>query len=277
MIRQRTLANILCFSYNLPVDDLSQHMDKTLLQKLGLTPKEVKLYLKLLELGHSPANPLSKRLNENRTTTYSLLQSLENKGFVSHLAKEGVKYFIPADPSLLINSYFKDATKLKDLLPQLLAIHNQSGDKPKITFYEGVSGLTQIAEQLLEVPGSTRDSFMGLDVTVIHPEFKEYIEKDFLPRRIELGIKYRGIVTGYMPMSVKHSKTEKAHLRELKHVDPQKFPIKLHVDIFQPNKVALYSYAEDEMVGVVIEHESFFITMKTVFTLAWAGVDSVAQ
>jgi len=35
--------------------------------------------------------------------------------------------------------------------------------------------------------------------------------------------------------------------------------------------VALYSYAKEEMMGVVIEHESFYKTMKTVFKLAWMG------
>lgn len=248
-------------------------MDQNLLQKLGMTKKEVKLYLKLLELGHSPAHSLAKRIEEPRTTTYSLLQSLENKGFVSFITKSGIKYFIPADPSLLINHHFENAKQLKAILPQLLAINNKSGQKPKITFYEGLEGIKQIAEQLLEVPGSVRESFMGLDPATIHPEMKKYIEEDFLARRIALGITYRGIVTGYMPMSVKHQKTETAHLREIKYVDPKRFPIKLHVDIFPHNKVALYSYAKDEMMGVVIEHESFFTTMKTAFAFAWAGVD----
>ena len=250
-------------------------MDVTYLQKLGLNPKEIKLYLKLLELGSSSANPLSKRIDENRTTTYSLLNSMEKKGAVSYFMKNNVKYYSPSDPKILIGRFLDDAKALKELLPELLAINNQYGQKPKITFYEGVNGIKQICETLLEVPGSTRESFMGIDQKKIHPEIKKYFEQDIINRRIALGINYRGIVTGYIPMGDQHPKNEKGQLRQLKFVDQKKFPIKIHIDIFPNNKVALYSYNVDEMIGVIIEHESFFITMKTAFQLAWAGVDVV--
>jgi len=248
-------------------------MNIKLLEKLGMTVREIKIYLKLLELGECGANTLSKRLEENRTSTYSLLLSLQKKGFVSYMIKHGVKYFVPMDPKLLIERYFEGAKSLKSILPELLAIHNQFEQKPKITFYEGVNGIKQIGEILLEVPNSVRDSFMGVDKKTIHPEIKKYYEEDFIPRRIELGIKYRGIVAGYIPMSIKHEKTQKGQLRELKYVDPKKLPIKNHIDIFPNNKVALYSYHKDEMMGVIIEHEAFYATMKTVFALAWAGVE----
>lgn len=249
-------------------------MDSRILQKLGMTNKEVRVYLKLLELGSSAVSILAKKLNENRTSTYSLLQSMQNKGLVSYLTKNKIKYFVAGDPGILINQYSQSAKGLKALLPQLLAINNQYGQKPKITFYEGVSGIKQIGELLLEVPGSTRESFMGLDEKTIHPEVKKYYEEDFINRRIELGIKYRGIITGSIPMGNNHPKSEIGQLRELKQVDPKIFPIKIHIDIFPNNKVALYSYHRDELMGVVIEHEAFYTSMRTAFKLAWAGVDT---
>ncbi|MBP9718409.1 hypothetical protein KBD59_03890 [Candidatus Gracilibacteria bacterium] len=248
-------------------------MNQKLLEKLGMSDKEVGVYLKLLEVGTSGANSLALRLNENRTTTYSLLLALQKKGFVSYYLRAGVKIFVPTEPNVLINKYMEDAKGLSTILPQLLALSNTAATKPKITFYEGLSGIKQIAEILLEEPCSVRESFMGLEEETVHPEMKKYLEEDFLPRRIELGILYRGIVAGYVPMTKKYPQTEKGHLRELKYVDPKKFPIKIHVDIFPRNKVAIYSYHRDDMIGVIIEHEHFFTTMKSVFRLAWAGVD----
>src|SRR3989339_580106 len=163
---------------------------------------------------------------------------------------------------------------LKSFLPELLAITNKYAQKPKITFYEGVEGIKQIGEMLLEIPGSTRYSFMGFDKNTIHPEVNKYYEEDFLNRRIARGIKYIGIVTGSLPMATQYSHDDKSHLRELKYIDAKIFPIQIHIDIFEKNKVAIYSYHKDDLVGVVIEHEHFYITMKTVFKLAWAGVDS---
>lgn len=247
-------------------------MDLKLLKKLGMDAKEVKLYVKLLELGVSSAGALAIRTESVRTSTYSLLNSMIKKGYVSYITKKGVKYYSAADPRALIDHYFDGAKMLKVLLPELLAISNRHGQKPKITFYEGVEGIKQICEILLEVPGSIRESFMGVDEEKIHPEIKRYFEEDFINRRIELGIKYRGIITGYIPMGTQHEKDEEGQLRELKYVDPKKFPIRIHIDISPSNKVALYSYNRDEMMGVVIEHEAFHETMRTVFKLAWAGV-----
>lgn len=246
-------------------------MDLKLLKKLGMDAKEVKLYVKLLELGICSAGVLAKRTESIRTSTYSLLNSMINKGYVSFITKKGVKYYSAIDPRVLIDHYFDGAKALKILLPELLAISNAHGQKPKITFYEGVEGIKQICETLLEVPMSTRLSFMGIDERKIHPEIKRYFEEDFINRRVELQIKYKGIVTGYIPMGNLHKPTEEGQNRELKFVDPDKFPIQIQIDIFPRNKVVLYSYNRDEMMGVIIEHEAFYNTMKTAFNLAWAG------
>ena len=250
------------------------NLDQNLLKKLDMTPRESKIYLKLLEFGESGANVLAKSIGENRTSTYSLLNAMRKKGLISFYVRNKVKYFVPTDPTFLINKFMEGAKGLQKMLPELLAVQNKfSKTKPKITFYEGVEGIKKIGEILLEAPGSTRLSFMCIDEKTIHPEIKKYYEEDFVNRRIELGITYRGIVAGYIPMGSRHAATEKGQLRKLKYIDSKKLPIRIQIDIFPYNKVALYSYHKDELVGVIIEHEDFYSTMQTVFELAWAGVE----
>ena len=250
-------------------------MHQKLLENLNMNPKEIKLYLKLLEFGEVGAHVLSKSIVENRTTTYSLLNAMIKKGFVSYTKKGQIKYFSATSPQILVEHFFDDAVQLKKILPELMAIMNKGGQKPKITFYEGVEGIKQIGEILLEVPGSVRESFMGFDPNTIHPEIKKYYETDFVNRRIQKGILYRGIVTGLPPMGDQYKIDDKDQLRELKYIDAKILPIKIHIDIFPRNKIAIYSYHKDEMIGIIIEHESFYATMKTVFALAWAGVENV--
>lgn len=246
-------------------------MDLKILEKLNMTSKETKLYLMLLEYGAVPASTLARKLEENRTSTYSLLNAMQKKGFVSFYVRKKIKYFTAADPKVLIEHNLAEAKRLKEFLPELMAIHNKYGEKPKITFYEGVEGIKQICETLFEVPDSMRDSFMGIKEESIHPEIMRYFEEDFVNRRIEKNITYRGIVMGTLPYGDKYDKTAKDQKRELKFVDEKKFPIKIHIDIYQHNKVALYSYDKDEMMGVIIESPSFYTTMKTAFALAWLG------
>ncbi len=247
-------------------------MNNGLLEKLGMGKKEIKLYLKLLEMGSSRANTLAKSIGENRTSTYSLLNSMLKKGLVNFYKKTNIKYYAATSPRILIEGMKDDASQLMKMLPELIAITNQYAQKPRITFYEGVEGIKQIAKTMLEVPDSSRDSFMGIDEKKMHPEMMKYINDEFLPLRVSKNISYRGIVSGFVPISKKLPKTQKGHLRELKYVDPKKFPLKIHVDVYEKNKVAIFSYHKDEMMGVIIEHESFYRTMKTVFQLAWNGL-----
>lgn len=252
-------------------------MNESILQNIGMSQKQAKAYLRLLILGTVAASTLAKQIDENRTSTYSLLNSMIKKGFVSYIEKRGIKYYSAADPRVLLEHNLSTAKMLFDYLPELMAIQNQYGQKPKITFYEGLEGIKQICETLLEVPGSVRDSFMGIEEKTIHPEIKKYFEEDFITRRISKGIKFRGIITGYIPYSKKYPKSVKGQNREVKYINAKKFPIKIHIDIYPHNKVALYSYHKDEMMGVIIESASFYTTMKTVFALAWAGVNNVKK
>jgi hypothetical protein len=167
--------------------------------------------------------------------------------------------------------YIENGNILNSLIPQLLALQNIHDQKPKITFYEGVEGIKQICETLLEVPDSTRESFMGINEQSIHPEIKRYFEEEFIPRRIQINQKFRGIITGYVPLSQSHPDSHEGQKREVKYVDAKNFPIQIQIDIYPQNKVALYSYDKDVMMGVVIEHEAFYNTMTTVFKLAWNG------
>jgi len=202
-------------------------MRTELLEKLGMNSKQVKLYLLLLELGSVGVNVLAKMAEENRTSVYSTLNSMMKKGFVGFKTKRGVKSYFATNPSVLISSYVQIGGLLKEFLPELMAIQNNHKQKPKITFYEGLGGIKQIAEMLLEVPNSVRESFMGFEESEVHLEMQRYIEEGFLKRRIDSGIFYRGIVNKYVPMSRNHEHTEKAHLRELRYVDPDEFPLSI--------------------------------------------------
>ncbi len=237
-----------------------------------MTQKEIKIYLKLLEYGSARANILAKATNENRTSTYSLLNSMLKKGLVNYYKKANIKYYSATSPKILIEGLQEDTNQLMRMLPELLAITNQYAQKPKISFYEGVEGIKQIAKTMLEVPNSVRDSFMGLDKEKLDPEVKKYIEQEFLEKRVAKNIGYRGIVSGYMPMAKGLPRNQKSHLREVRTIDPKKFPLKIHVDVYPPNRVAIFSYHKGEVMGVIIEHNSFYTTMKTIFQLAWQGI-----
>ena len=69
-------------------------METEPLKDLGLSDKEIIVYLAGLEIGLSSVSGYSEKANLPRTTTYDLLKSLKEKGLSSYVIRSGVKYFI---------------------------------------------------------------------------------------------------------------------------------------------------------------------------------------
>ena len=60
----------------------NQPQEVSLLQQVGLSPKEAKIYEILLKLGKVPVNKIVPEAGFKRSTTYSVLDELVSKGLV---------------------------------------------------------------------------------------------------------------------------------------------------------------------------------------------------
>ena len=72
-------------------------MEKKFLQDIGLDNKEIDIYLGLLQVDSSSVLELSKKTKILRTSIYSVLDSLIEKGLVSEI-KKGKKSYFQAEP-----------------------------------------------------------------------------------------------------------------------------------------------------------------------------------
>ena len=123
-------------------------METSVLRELGLSDKEIKIYLTLLKLGQSTVNLIAKKANLNRVTCYDVLKYLQEKGLVSYVIKSGVKYYESAEPRKLLGDLQEKQAKLKSILPELEALKQSVNEKPSIEVYEGVKGLKTIIEDI---------------------------------------------------------------------------------------------------------------------------------
>lgn len=67
------------------------------LTKLGLSDKEAAVYLAALALGAGPVQPIARRAQVARATTYLVLESLMKRGLVTQY-EEGKKTVFVAEP-----------------------------------------------------------------------------------------------------------------------------------------------------------------------------------
>src|SRR3989344_4529795 len=85
-------------------------MDTKVLEEIGLTRSEIKVYLSLLEIGSTSKGPLVKKAGITSSKIYEVLDKLIKKGLVSFILKNNVKYFKAADPRR-VKDYLEEKKK----------------------------------------------------------------------------------------------------------------------------------------------------------------------
>ena len=63
-------------------------MNAKILENIGLTDGEIKVYLALIKLGSSTSGPITDKSGVSRSKIYNILERLIQKGLVSYTIKE---------------------------------------------------------------------------------------------------------------------------------------------------------------------------------------------
>ena len=160
-------------------------MKEEALQLLGLTDKEIQIYLSCLKLGSSLVQNIAISAKQNRTSTYDILSSLENKGFVSFTISSGKKHYQAVNPQNLLN-LFKEREKLiEEAIPELDSLVKSKIVSPKIEVFLGKNGLKTLFEGILK----EADSFYCIASKKQLFKLFSFYFPHFVERRKKKGIK----------------------------------------------------------------------------------------
>ncbi len=140
---------------------------KDLLEEIGLTKSEINVYLALLDIGSSTTGPIVDKSQASSSKIYEILDKLIQKGLVSYIIKDGMKYFEAADPKRILDYLQEKQTKLQqqtkeiaDIIPQLELKRSLSQYKSQATIYKGMKGLETAFKELLDGKGGTNYVFV---------------------------------------------------------------------------------------------------------------------
>lgn len=119
-----------------------------ILIEIGLNKKEARAYLYLLDTEQLSASELAKNIEETRTNTYMILESLTEMGLVQENNKTTIKLFSAISPQKLqelISGKQKELQSLnasiKMFMPDLVSKYNLAHNKPGVVHREGMQGL----------------------------------------------------------------------------------------------------------------------------------------
>jgi len=236
------------------------------LQNYGLSEKEARVYLTVLELGTSIASTIARRAELNRVTTYTLLEDLKRDGIVNETSKEGVKYYSVISPDILLKQLEQKYESFKDKVPELLALAEKYGNKTKIQFFEGLEGLKKMYSDTLTSKDEPIHAFLGLEIT--NKQLLEYLYKNYLPQRVKLGIKAKVIV--HTSLKNKEYKTiDKKALKETKILKDLSFSLYNEINIYGGNRVAIAMFSDQEMSAIIIHSKSVHDSFLNIFNFIW--------
>ncbi|MFA5953043.1 MAG: helix-turn-helix domain-containing protein [Candidatus Pacearchaeota archaeon] len=132
---------------------------KEQLTQAGLTRNESKVYLELLKSEELTANELSKKISIDRTLTYTLLNSLIEKGLISYIIKQNKKFFKAEKPENLLNPLKEKEVFVTDLISELNKIQKEVAIPYEIKVFEGKEGLRNLMNLIIK--HKKVDSFGG--------------------------------------------------------------------------------------------------------------------
>lgn len=236
------------------------------LEQLGFNPKEVEVYLALLEFGTQPASVIAKKTGIPRPTVLFLFENLLKKTYIRKTQRGRTQYFF-AEPSDLENAkkieLQKTQATLEEALPLLKEFKNPFSSQPKVTFFEGLDGCRRAYSLLLDSTTEVLEFAPHDDLLKMGQDFME----NFMAERTRRKVFIRPICPRNKT-HIHYKKLDKKQARELKMFDPKQGAIYSSITIFE-DKVLLLNLHQDAF-AILIQNKEVAETLKTLHGMIWA-------
>jgi len=233
------------------------------LEELGLTSKEVKVYLASLELGLSTIQNIAEKAQVHRVSAYDIVTSLLEKGFMGQAIKGKKRYFSAINPENVLDLIKDKEKRFEKLMPELKALQGKETSKPKVMYFEGHKAVLQAYFDRIRHGVELEENLVfGSSERILKGFPKEY--KAFTEERIGKKIKAK-IIVEKSKAGLLEKKLGKGELREVKFL-PKGVNLKATTIIYG-NRVMIVSW--ESMLAVIIEDKNNAENQKILFNLLW--------
>lgn len=236
---------------------------ESMLKQFGLSTNEAKIYLASLALGQASAQEIATKARIKRTTAYSVLSALLGRGIVGKTKKNNKTRFVADSPERLLTLTSELQQQIKAALPELQALTNRGGSKPRVIFFEGAEAIQQVYDDTLTEKPNEILEWNTNDYFTAFPVGHGYIEK-----RQALGIRARRIAGEGTAWQRKHKSRDSQELAETIIVPSKMFSPNVEVNIYG-HKIAFMSYADQ--MSIIIESKAIAEAMRQAYELSWKG------
>jgi sugar-specific transcriptional regulator TrmB len=237
-------------------------MNIEVLQKIGLTNNEAKVYVALLETGSTTTGAIIKKTGLFGARVYESLNKLIMKGFVRFVVISNKKYFESVNPNILLESLKEKEEELNLILPELRLKQQSATITQSAIIYQGIKGLKSALKNMLNEL-SKKERYYVFASGLMHSTLEAYYE-EFQKKKEKKKI-YPSII---YDISIK----KKSELLEKTYGKPRFYNIKeaSPTDTFIYNdKVLLIIWRASPPFAVLITSQDLADSYKAYFNVIW--------
>lgn len=241
------------------------------LESLWLNEKEIKIYLASLTIWQATSSILWNKAWISRTTAQHICKSLVSKRLLNITPQKSWTIYSAEEPEKLIvlvnNKYSQVERMMKnthDIMSDLKSLSNPNSRLPKVKYYTGVDGIIDMLDDVLK---DKKDLYGYLKVgSNINTEILDYLKNTYVYKREKAWIKSMWIINE--DEIFRNYKNNNNTIRNDIYVDEEVYPFECCMHIYW-DKVAFFTYFDDDMSWVIIENKRIASSQMTLFKLAY--------
>ena len=237
------------------------------LKILGTNDKETKAFIKMLELGPKPISQIAKHIGVPRSSTYVLIDRLKSLGLVETYQQHEITYAKPIPAKSLVD--YLDAKQrkiaqaqeeLKEELPRLEALENNSLVLPKVKLFEGEKGVIRAYEHVLRF-----DEFYAVfNTDVVAKYMPQYV--NYLAEKIGKDGRAKEILID-SPSSRAYKERFESKTHQIK-ILPKGAAFEADMILCQ-DYLYFFAYGDDQISATEITSPSLVQAQRVVFETLW--------
>lgn len=233
-----------------------------LLRNLGLSEREGKIYLALLEHGPATIAGIARTSGLHRPAIYHVLPELEERGLITVSPKGKQRRYVAESPEKLATVVQSLSTSLAAALPDLQRAYTLSRTRSIVKFLEGRKGLQIVYEDLVR-SCKRGDTYYRYGSRKSTTNWRQYVPRGYLAERDGKQLQ-RFVIT-----STKQDRAADREMNRAVKVVPPTHNLFQYdiVQLIYANKVAFMDYNTE--TALIIENAALAEFQKNMFKLLY--------
>lgn len=144
-------------------------MDETILENIGLSKSEIKIYLVLLELGPSTSGPIIQKTNIQSSVVHRSLKTLLDKGIITFVKVGKDNNYQPTDPKNIVDFIENKKKNFLDILPELEARQKRGGQNYSTEMFLGKRAMFSALLGII-AEGKAKEEYLSFSLIEPHDD-----------------------------------------------------------------------------------------------------------